>query len=493
MVKASTFDQRLEIIKIRLWEVGQIFEETWKGFLRKDPSLFRFILAALFIAFALLLELYVWHFKTINVWRFYPSDGWIYKAYVTAAIWAPIIFYGVWIRNDKKQFIKKLKEVFDIVGLKNAIGNYPNFLSLEPITGGTMKLRLTNGAFALSEWQKRKERLEANMRVFIDEIKSVPEKGFIEITFSYDPMPTKVTIENIFAYRDYRYFLGRDRTKTYTGSFAESPHLLIAGETGGGKSVFMRQIITTIKVNQAEAAFHLVDLKGGVEFSHFDKFPGMKVISEIGSVAAALRSITANMKIRTQALKSRKMTKIDEFFATSEFKQMSVEAREKHVLGHRVFVVVDECAEIFLFGLGHDAAQTREIRGCMSTIARLGRFVGIHVILGTQRPDKQAVDPQVKTNLTSTVCFRIHDHGGSLSVLGTGRATDLPKHAGRAILRTGPDENEIQTPLLEFGDAMKILEEKLKVTVIDGEDKKEADVDKKNEQTINTEVRPGPF
>lgn len=469
MNQQSTLEMRLELLKIRLWDVGQVFLELWKGLQRKDPALFRFIVASLVIAVAILFQIDVWTFKRFGIWNLYPSDGWIFRVYTTAMIWLPILTYGIWIRNDKKKFTKKLKEVYDLVGLKNAIGSYPNFLSLEPITGGTMKLRLTNGAFPISEWQKRKERLEANMRVFIDEIKQVPEKGIVELTFSYEPMPSKVTIENIYAYRDYRYFLGRDRTKTYVGNFSENPHLLVAGETGGGKSAFMRQLITTVKLNQPEAEFHLVDLKGGVEFGHFDKFPGMKVIAEVSSVAAALKTITGNMKVRSQALKDRKLTKIEEFFSTDEFRRLSPEAKSSHVLGRRIFVVVDECAEIFLFGLGHEASHTREIRGCMSTIARLGRFVGVHVILGTQRPDKQAVDPQVKTNMTATICFRIHDHGGSLAVLGTGRATDLPKIPGRAILRTGADEQEIQTPLLEFGDAMKALEERFRISTVTDE------------------------
>ena len=73
-------------------------------------------------------------------------------------------------------------------------------------------------------------------------------------------------------------------------------------------------------------------------------------------------------------------------------------------------------------------------------------------------------NPLIRSGLVKGghLSFRIHDHGGSLAVLGTGRATDLPKLPGRAILRTGADEQEIQTPLLEFGDAMKLLEEKFK-------------------------------
>jgi hypothetical protein len=462
MSSASTLEHRIQILKTRLIDIGQVFAEIGKGFWRKDPALFRFLIGSTSLALSILLCIDVWIFKRIGLWWIYPADGWVFRLYASAVVWAPVLAYGMWQRNSKKKFIRNLKEVFDLVGLKNAIGSYPNFLELEPLSGGTMKLKVTNGAFSLKEWQNRKERLESSLRVFIDEIKHLTERGIVEITFSYDPMPSIVSIENIFAYRQYRYFIGRDRTKSYDGDFSESPHLLVAGESGGGKSTFMRQLITTVKINQPEAEFHLIDLKGGVEFGHFEKFPGMKIVAEMGSVAAALKTITGNIKVRSQALKERRLTKIEDFFVSDEFRKLDQKGREKHTLGRRVFVVIDECAEVFLFGLGHDAAQTREIRASVSTIARLGRFVGVHVILGTQRPDKKAIDPQVKTNLSTVISFRIQDLGGSLAVLGTGSATDLPQLPGRAILRKGADEHEIQTPYLDFGAAMKYLEDKFK-------------------------------
>ena len=328
-----------------------------------------------------------------------------------------------------------------------------------------MKLRLTNGSFTLDEWQKRQSKLEANLRIYIDEIKQVPEKGIIEMTFSHDPMPINVRIENINGYRDYKFLLGRDRSKTYIGDFADNPHLLVAGETGKGKSAFLRQLITTLKTNQTEAEFHLVDMKGGVEFGYLEKVPGVKVITEIAGVPAALGSIAARIDIRIQKLKERQLTDIKYFFQTDEYRRMTAAEKSAHELGRRVFVVVDECAEIFLFGLGHNAALTREIRADTSRITRLGRAVGIHVVLATQRPDKNAIDPQVKTNLTSTICFRVQDHGASLSVLGTGRATDLPKIPGRAILRSGSDEMEIQTPFLEPGESIKLLEKAFNISL----------------------------
>jgi len=459
MSEKITTEQRIEMLRIRLWNISQVFVELWKGFVRQDPTLFRCMMIALTIALAILLQVDVLAFKHANFWRFYPKDGWVFRTYVFFMIWLPIFGFGVWVRNDKKKFAVKLKEVFDLVGLKNAIGSYPNFLSLEPISGGTMKLRLTNGAFPLFDWQKRKERLEANMRVFIDEIKQVPERGIIEMTFSYEPMPSKVSIENIRGYRDYSFLIGRDRSKSYVGSFVENPHFLIGGETGGGKSALLRQLITTIKVNQPESEFQLLDFKGGVEFWQFEKVPGMKVVSDIAKAARALREIAGNIDVRTKKLRELNLTDIKYFFETDKFKRMTTEEKRSHTLGRRIFIVVDECAEIFLFGLGHPAEHTRELRAAMSRITRLGRSVGIHAILATQRPDKHAVDPQVKTNLPTTICYRINDIGGSLAVLGNSRATDLPNIPGRAILKSGSSEVEIQTPFLDPKESAKILED----------------------------------
>jgi len=462
-MNTSLFAQRLETVKVRALEFGQIFAEIFKGFKREDEKLYRAIQASVAIGFLIIFEGDVWLFQRLHLWKIYPTDGWMFKTYAGVMLCLPILAFGVIRRENKRRFRKELREVFDIVGLKNAIGSYPNFLSLEPVIGATMLLKITNGGFPLDDWRKKKERLEACLRVFIDSIEQVQEKGIIEIIFSFEPMPKKVVLDNIFRFGHYQYLMGRDRLRGYLGCFGESPHLLIGGETGGGKSAFMRQLVTTIKANQAEAEFHLLDLKGGAEFGYFEHFPGMNVILETKSFAPVLAKLKGEISRRAEGLRARRLTKIEEFFGTTEFKGMTTEERTKHLLGRRIFIVVDECAEVFLFNHGRDPAPTREIRSCMSSITRLGRFVGIHVILGTQRPDKQAIDPQVKSNLTTTICFRIHDHGGSLTILGNGKATGLPKLPGRAILQHGSEEVEVQTPLLTVAESIKVLEAKFKM------------------------------
>lgn len=90
----------------------------------------------------------------------------------------------------------------------------------------------------------------------------------------------------------------------------------------------------------------------------------------------------------------------------------------------------------------------RSVRRGVHVASSNGRPVPTLLILATQRPDRNIVDVQVRSNLTSTVCFRLNDLGGSLAVLGSKTACELPQIKGRAIYLRGADEYEIQTPFL---------------------------------------------
>jgi len=92
----------------------------------------------------------------------------------------------------------------------------------------------------------------------------------------------------------------------------------------------------------------------------------------------------------------------------------------------------------------------------------------VHLILTTQRPDRSIVDAQVKSNMTSTVCFRLNDIGGSLAVLGSKTACELPNIKGRAIYLRGSEEHEVQTPLLTENGARKLMETQTKQEAANG-------------------------
>ena len=83
----------------------------------------------------------------------------------------------------------------------------------------------------------------------------------------------------------------------------------------------------------------------------------------------------------------------------------------------------------------------------------------MHLIVATQKPDSSSFDQTVKSNLPGVLCFQMVNDVSSISVLGTGRATDLPPNPGRGIWKNSLDMVEVQTPFMTLGKAESLLSE----------------------------------
>ena len=160
---------------------------------------------------------------------------------------------------------------------------------------------------------------------------------------------------------------------------------------------------------------------------------------------------------RLQFLGANGFKDIEAYHESTGFRKKSPEERLADKCGARYFLIIDEFAEVISHGGELSGDAVRSVRDGLSKIARQGRAAGVHLILATQRPDRHVVDAQIKTNMTSTVCFRVNDLGGSLAVLGSKSASELPNVKGRAIFLRGHEEIEVQTPFLEPSNAVAIL------------------------------------
>jgi S-DNA-T family DNA segregation ATPase FtsK/SpoIIIE len=398
---------------------------------------------------------------------FYYGKGNVYdhKLYTTLQFFVgilPLICYGTFHAALRTMFILELRKSFDRSGLQNALKEYPSFIGLEAKDNESLKLRLTNNGMSISDWKSKKERIEANLRVYIDNIEMVQDKGIIEITFSSTPMPQYLAFDHIDHYRGYKFQIGKSRTGFFEIDFTKDPHLLVAGESGGGKTYFIRQMIATLKYNHPETVIKLFDLKASGDFNCFANVDRVELQLTPESAPAILAGVVTEIQSRAEMLRNHGVSDLGSYHLSKKFGEKTKEQKLQDPCGHRIFVVVDEFAELVLSSGKLNSEGIKATRESLSKISRLGRSCGVHLVLTTQRPDRSIVDVQVKSNMTSTVCFRLNDLGGSLAVLGSKTACELPQIKGRAIYLRGSDEHEIQTPFLSEEGARKLMEHQMK-------------------------------
>lgn len=379
----------------------------------------------------------------------YPYYQPLYRLYAFS-----ISSLGFWIWawlqvKKKREKLATLTAAFKNAGLESKIGRLPNLISDFPIDSTNRKLRVTNAGFPLAKFNEQKKYLESELGIYIDVIKEDRERRAVDFVYSHIPMADNVVYSAEQKTPSFGFLVGRTRAHQIIGTLRETPHLLIAGQTGGGKSTFLRQLIVHLHLRQKATKFLLVDLKGGLEFSLFENRRQFRVVPNVVAAIEELKVVNLVLDERMTLLKSHQCKDIDAYMAKKNLPGRT--SLNRHV------VVVDEAAEMFLAGNHANSKEIQAARGILSRIARLGRAVGVHLVVATQRPDTRALDSQVKANLTGVICFQMMNDASSISVLGNGRASDLPRVPGRAIWKNGMDMLEVQTPFLGAEEAEALL------------------------------------
>lgn len=218
------------------------------------------------------------------------------------------------------------------------------------------------------------------------------------------------------------------------------PHGLVAGMTGSGKSEFIITYILSMAINYHpyEVQFILIDYKGGGLAGAFEnKNIGLKLPHLVGTITnldaneikRSLASIESELK-RRQALfnKAREISgesTIDIYKYQKMYREGSVEEPISHL-----FIISDEFAEL--------KNQQPEFMEQLISTARIGRSLGVHLILATQKPSG-VVDPQIWSNTRFRVCMRVQDKSDSNEVIKCPDAAYL-KQTGRFYFQVGFNE-----------------------------------------------------
>lgn len=211
-------------------------------------------------------------------------------------------------------------------------------------------------------------------------------------------------------------------------------HGLVAGTTGSGKSEFLQAYILSMMINYSpnEVAFVLVDFKGGDMARPFLSSPHLAAtISNLSgnTLYRALVSLEAEVKNRqrifNQSASALGIDKID----INSYHRYYKEKKLTEALPHLV-IVIDEFAQLKI--------QHPEFLEKLVDVAQVGRSLGIHLILATQKPSG-VVDPQIWSNSRFKVCLKVMDKQDSSDMINKPLAA-LIKIPGRAYVQVGYDE-----------------------------------------------------
>lgn len=225
--------------------------------------------------------------------------------------------------------------------------------------------------------------------------------------------------------RSTRFTLGSAADGPVTFDLAvDGPHVLVGGTTGSGKSELLRSLVTSLATANRpdELGFVLVDYKGGSAFGDCALLPHTRaVVTDLDPHLAdrALRSLTAELKRRERVL------------AGAGARDLASYQLAGGTDLPRLVLVIDEFRAL--------AQELPAFLEGLVRLAALGRSLGVHVVLATQRP-AGIVSADIRANVNLRISLRVRDESDSRDVLDTADAARLPeREPGHALVRTGAE------------------------------------------------------
>ncbi len=249
--------------------------------------------------------------------------------------------------------------------------------------------------------------------------------------------------------------LGKDLIgRMRVSDLAQMPHLLIAGSTGTGKSVFLNSLIVSMlyKATPDELKLVMVDPKR-LELGLYEDIPHLlaPVVTDPKVASNVLRNATREMERRLKLLAQRGVRNIEQYNRTfakgqslSLFENLE---EEEHKPLPLIVIIIDELADLMM-------VDTNNVEESITRLAQMARAVGIHLILATQRPSVDVITGLIKANFPARISFRVAskvdsrtilDANGAESLLGRGDMLYLPAGSSRLHRIHGPlvSEEEI--------------------------------------------------
>ena len=231
-----------------------------------------------------------------------------------------------------------------------------------------------------------------------------------------------------------------DSGKAVSVDFKETPHLLIAGATGAGKSVMLHSIICSLLRNNTtdSAQLVLIDPKRVELFDYTDSpmLYGGRIYEDVSDAVEVLEELTEVMNDRYIQLKYSHARNIDEMHGAGTMP--------------RIYICIDELS--FLM-----TCDKKKLENVISKIGMMGRAAGIHLIVCTQHPDRKTITGTIQANITAVVAMATRTATDSRMIAGSSICATL-KGKGDSVLIDGLREERFQGRYISQSDIHEAIE-----------------------------------
>ncbi|MBR1933943.1 MAG: DNA translocase FtsK 4TM domain-containing protein [Prevotella sp.] len=384
-----------------------------------------------------------YHYPTLDLLKAYETDG---KPYIDMAEQTA----------NKNRIVEVLRNFgIEITSIKATVGPTITLYEITPAQGVRIsKIRTLEDDIALS--------LKAlGIRI----IAPIPGKGTIgiEVPNAKANIVSMESVLNSKKFQETKMELPCAMGKTITNEvfmfdLAKSPHLLVAGATGQGKSVGLNAILTSLlyKKHPAELKIVLVDPKM-VEFSiyrtidkHFlaalPEEADNPIITDTSKVIRTLQSLCVEMDARYELLMKAGERNIKDYNA--KFTSRKLNPENGHKFMPYIVVVIDEYGDLIM-------TAGKEIELPIARIAQKARAVGIHMIIATQRPTTNIITGTIKAHFPPRIAFKVSQGIDSKTILDRMGAQQLIGRGDMLYLQ-GNDPIRVQCAFVDTPEVVDI-------------------------------------
>ena len=317
---------------------------------------------------------------------------------------------------------------------------------------GSVRMAVVNGKSTIGIELPNEKRQTVGLRELLEEKEFTDSKNILTVALGKD-----IGGQHVYA------------------DLAGMPHLLVAGTTGSGKSVGVNSMILSLlyRLNPDQCKFIMIDPKC-VEFSMYNGIPHLltPVITDPAKAVVGLKWAVQEMENRNRSLAlmnvrnivgyNKKMTELNksgkEMKKTVQAgfdKETGLPIYEEQVIDTSpmpyIVIVVDEMADLML-------VAGKEVEAAIQRLAQMGRAVGIHLIMATQRPSVDVITGVIKANFPSRISFHVTNKFDSTTIIGEKGAEQLLGRGDMLFVASGSKPRRVHGCFVPDEEVEQVVE-----------------------------------